>query len=118
MRALRSFFNYIASTLPAATQRLLEISAFFSSFNGMALLLGIFIISWDLALCQTYHKPLIDRIVLHIPFVRSLVITANAGPYFQSLGILVSGGMHMVPALHLAQQALYNSVIPTALNGE
>ncbi len=58
-------------------------------------------------------KPYLDRMVLHIPLIRTWVINRNMANVLTSLGIMLDGGIPLSRALPLAGQGLTNSILRT-----
>jgi type IV pilus assembly protein PilC len=99
--------------LPSATQRLLMISNFLASWYGWIIIGGGIFASAVLYRMSIYYlgKRKQDELLLTIPGIRNFIVFSEAGAYFQTLGMLVSGGMQVVPAMQLAQKACSNEII-------
>lgn len=99
--------------LPTATKRLLAVSDFLTSFYGWAIILGGVIVSWIVyRLVKKYiAQKKWDYAQLSIPLLSSFIFASQAGAYFHTVGMLVSAGMHVVPAMHLAKKAVSNLVL-------
>jgi len=99
--------------LPPLTQTLLNISSFLSGIGGISLITGLLLIIWLflMTLQSPIMKKIRDQLWVSLPYFHQLMYDSAAGSYFQSLSILVSGGMPLVPALSLAQQAINNRIL-------
>jgi len=99
--------------IPPITQRLLAVGSFIGSFYGfIAIGLGAAIIGLGYRFLPRIMGPQRwDTLWTVVPVVGPCIIDASAGAFFQTLGALVSGGMHVVPSLHLASQAVQNQAL-------
>jgi len=98
--------------IPPLTQTLLSISAFMRS-GSMLMLLGVcvlIIFSLWLFKRTTQGKNMLDAFWLKVPFVGGLLCSRFTAYFFHSVGMLLEGGMPLVPALSVVRQSIGNVV--------
>lgn len=113
-----SLFATMHHDLPKSTQRLIAISNFLQSTSFFILVFIAFI----LAFCfREYKKTLsgkskIDFVLLKIPFFRPLIINKAMANFFQSMGMLLQGGMPIIRALEITKESVHNSYLKEQMN--
>jgi type IV pilus assembly protein PilC len=98
--------------VPPLTRTLLSISAFMRS-SSMLILLGIgvlIIFSLWLFKRTTQGKNMLDAFWLKVPFAGGLLCSRFTAYFFHSVGMLLEGGMPLVPALSVVRQSIGNVV--------
>ncbi len=98
--------------IPPLTRTLLSISAFMRSGSMLILLaIGVFIIfSLWLFKRTTQGKNMLDAFWLKVPFAGGLLCSRFTAYFFHSVGMLLEGGMPLVPALSVVRQSIGNVV--------
>lgn len=97
--------------MPWLTRMIVSMSVHFNSRYGV-MLVGIF--GLCVLLIRAYTKTIMgkqqcNKICLQIPFIGNIMRTRLLGSFFQSMSMLLAGGMRIVPALHVVRMALGNS---------
>lgn len=106
-------FASINRELPQATQLLLSVSDFLRSWYVsipiclMLLLYGA--LSWYKSTKNGRER--LDVLVMNIPFVNALVRTRILAGFFQSVALLLEGGLPMVTAFSIAKESIDNSML-------
>jgi len=98
--------------IPPLTQVMLNISLFFQSWQAL-LLLGTSISCALLAYWwarSSHGKPMCDRLLMHMPIIGRFIHDTFMGSFFQSLSMLLAGGLRLVPAMHLIARGTENLV--------
>lgn len=108
---MASVLQSAGGQLPAITKLLLAFHEWVKSWQALgalviAALFSFLLYRWLRA--SERGRILCDRLVLHIPFVRYMVIESNAAWVYQSLATLLRGGTEVVPALVIAAHAIHN----------
>lgn len=97
--------------MPWLTRTIVSISTYFTGRCGIAFL-GIS------ALCalmiRAYTKTAVGKtqcnaLCVRVPFIGRIIRTRSLGLFFQSMSMLLAGGMRIVPALHVVRVALGSS---------
>jgi type IV pilus assembly protein PilC len=105
-------FTSYNQNIPPLTQAMLGISLFFQSRQAL-LLLGTCISGILLAYWWAHSmrgKPIWDQLILRIPLVGTFIHDTFMGDFFQSLAMLLAGGLRLVPAMHLIARGTDNTV--------
>lgn len=114
MPTMASIFSSVNQPMPFITYSFLSASQFLRSWYGL-LITGTVMSLIVLGLRAMFmHKAVInayDKIVLKIPFLRNIVLDTQRAWYLESVALLISGGMQLVPALQIAQRSFTNSVL-------
>lgn len=107
---LATVFNSMHRELPAATQTMINISNVFRS-GQIFLVLGICAIPLSLLLlyCKTENgKVKVDKMLLKIPIVKQVIINKAMAHFFQSLQLLLRGGLPLLTAVKIVKASLSN----------
>jgi len=105
--------------MPWLTRTIVSMSAYFNSRYGMALV-GMF--GLCMMVIRTYAKTAVGKqqvsaVSMRIPFVGRIMRTRLLGLFFQSMSMLLAGGMRVVPALRVIRIAIGNSVFADHIKG-
>lgn len=105
-------FASMKADIPPLTQNLLAISAFMRSFYMIVLVVGMVLCVVLVTLFNRTRmgKKSLDQLLLKIPFVGSLLRYRFSAYFFHSLGMLLHGGMQLVPALAVIRESIHNAV--------
>lgn len=108
-----SLFASMHRELPGATKMMIGISNFLKS--GYFVLIGL-LCAVTLFLIRFYAKTakgkkFFDDLLMRLPLSRYLVINKNMAGFFQSIALLMRGGMPLVKAVMIAKESISNSVI-------
>jgi len=103
-------FASVHQELPALTRVLVQISAFLRSWY--ALIIG-FIIGLIALMVRAYAvscqgRPLVDRIILQLPFIGSIVHQRALVYFLRSFSMLLQGGMPLASAIGIAKDTVEN----------
>jgi|GEM_PF-130865 len=103
------FFTRRNMSLPATTQALLDLSAWFQS-NGIYLLafLGLAAVALALAATTAPGRRWIDRNLLRVPMLGKLLTVASASRLTRTLSSLLKSGVTLLESLRLTQGTLGN----------
>jgi type IV pilus assembly protein PilC len=98
--------------IPPLTRTLLSISSFMRSGSMLVLAGLITLIIVCLWLLKRTHKgkTMFDAFWLKVPFIGGLLRYRFTAYFFHSLGMLLEGGMQLVPALAVVRQSIGNAV--------
>lgn len=112
-----SMFLSVHKQLPYITKILVNISNYMRSISFVIVLgISILLVGILKAYALTISgRRLIDRIVLVIPIVNTIIIYSSIVYFLRALTMLLRGGIHMVPALEIAQEAVNNVIIKEQL---
>ena len=114
MPTMAAIFSSVNQPMPFITRAFLSASQFLRSWYGLlitsiALVLAIF------GLRRAFKRESVsrayDRIILKVPFFNDIVLDTQRAWYLESVELLISGGMQLVPALRIAQRSLTNTVL-------
>ncbi len=106
-----SLYQSLGATIPPATKRILQLSHFMHSWQGLSILLGtclLAILCWPLIPTKAF-KNMVDRITPHTPFIAPLVISNNILAFVQTISLYVSSGLSLGSALEQAQHTVPNN---------
>jgi general secretion pathway protein F len=102
--------------IPAATQFLLDASAFLSTawpwLLGLALLVGLGIRA---ALAEPATRRRVDGALLRLPQIGALLKEIEAARFCRTLGIMVGNGMPLIAALDVVRDTLGNQAVAAAV---
>jgi len=111
------FFENNNKPIPPQTQSLLDVSAFFTQWGGY-IMLGIALAIG--AILYAYSRPrgrfLIDRILLKVPLIGSIISLGAMSQATWSLSMLLRSGLPLVDSLNIVKQVATNRVIATAFH--
>ena len=105
-------------TVPSTTQKLLNLSQALASSYGIAAIFGILFLAClsIRIIISSKGKQAAHRLIIKIPILKQLAYWSDIGAYFHSLGVLLTGGMPLLPALELASHSMSNSVLIFHMN--
>jgi type II secretory pathway component PulF len=105
------FISY-NQNIPPLTQVMLNISLFFQSRQALLVvgtsISSILLVYWWAH--STSGKQIWDRFIMHIPLVGTFIHDMFMGSFFQSLAMLLAGGLRLVPAMQLIARGTDNTV--------
>jgi general secretion pathway protein F len=112
-----SVFQRSGASLPWLTQVVIALSGFMQH-DGLWLLVGIaaVAVSWKLAMRKQALRARRDAWLLRLPVVASLLARIETSRFSRTLGMLLGGGVAVLPAMHIANQSW--SLIPLRKLGE
>jgi len=107
-----SLYQSLNSPIPASTQLLLTISTVLHSWQGLiVVLLGLMLISTSSMLMRIPSiKRFLDKIMLHIPLLKTIIIQHNMILVLQTITIFLESGLSLATALEQAQKTIHNEV--------
>lgn len=103
-------FLSMSQELPDITRLLIKMSSFVASYYmvGTVFIFGtILMVLYRLAKSSPYKK-YVDKWILNIPHIGLFIQQVAVVRFLRSLGMLLKGGMALVPALKVAQEAVTN----------
>lgn len=105
-----AMFLQIRQELPLTTKIIINISNFLASKAGIlwATSMATCIIGLSVAIRYTNMRAFFDKALFHIPFLGNLIKQMYCAHFFASLSLLTRGGIQLVPALKLIEQATSN----------
>jgi type II secretory pathway component PulF len=106
-------FASINRELPHATKMLLAMSDFLRSWYMSIPILCLSMLYSTLAFYKRTKKgrASLDVIVMHIPYVNAIVRTRIMASFFQSVALLLEGGLPILTAFSIARESIDNSSI-------
>ncbi len=117
MPLFSTIFESIQQELPPLTKGFLRVSTFLRSSKAFFIAVGVAPLLWlgYLILGKERRKNLVDQIAVNTPGISRIVIFSNIFSFFQSVSTLLGGGMQLVPALHIAKEAISNQTLKAQL---
>jgi len=110
-------FQESNQALPAATQILLAISAFFQNYGILVLFVIALIIAMSNYLLKKEHLRMkYERFLLKIPFLGNWIKTSNTARFSRTLGILVKTGVSVMDSMYIAIGVVERLPIKQALS--
>lgn len=113
---LITLFSSFDQELPWTTRALLWTSQFLAD-NGVAFLVAVvaLVAAFVWAVRQKFSAPLVHRVYLHLPFVRSISRDVNLSRFFMALGSLLQSGVSIDQAVRISSDLLGNAAYRRAL---
>lgn len=112
------FFNSLGKQLPTATRRIIRISNFLRSWQGLCMLIGIcgsvFILLFFLG--QDKIKKFKDWLLLKIPYIKNVVELANFTHFVQALTVLLKSGITLKESVVCARDSMNNVYLKAQIN--
>jgi type IV pilus assembly protein PilC len=110
-------FASLGHELPPLTQRMIAVSVLITSTDSVWFfcVLGLIIVSLRWALQTSRGKKIKDYCAVHAPLIGSIMVFRFVAQWLDALGLLLAGGMQLVPALQIVQQMVPNTLIHTQL---
>lgn len=107
-----NMFGAVNQELPILTKALIAVSNFIATYGLIVLgLSGLFFFFIFLFFKARSGKAMLDRAVLQMPYVGSLVYQTTVSNFMHSVSLLVLNGVPLVSALKIAQSTISNSCI-------
>ncbi len=108
-----SIFASMQKDLPGATRTMMSISNFLRSPNLAYVGVGFLTVCYGIKkyLKTKKGKEACDRFLMRAPLIHSLIIAQTMAGFFQAIALLLQGGMPLVKAVHIAKEAIDNTVI-------
>jgi|SRR5579872_3381477 len=98
--------------IPPLTRAMLTVSFFFQSWHALIVVgavIGVMLIAyWWFA--SPRGRQTWDHSILRVPVLGTFVHDIFMGSFFQSLSMLLAGGLRLVPAMNLIARGTHNSV--------
>lgn len=110
-------FESMQQEVPTLTQWLMQVSEFLRSFKVVAWTGALGSLLWlgYVVMGKKKRKQIIDKLALQVPGIR--IITVYSATFsFRSVATLLSGGVQLVPALHISKQAVNNAILREQLD--
>jgi len=105
-----SIITFSNQNVPALTKKLLDISSFLR--NKGLIVISIAILSFAILINRVLKvkkaKLLIDKFLLKMPFIGSLIKFLNLTYFLQSLSLMINGGIHLLNSLELTGLSIKN----------
>lgn len=100
-------FSRVGGELPWLTQAIISVSGFLRE-HGLSLLLVLLALTVvvRLALRMPSWRRRFDRLVLALPWLGTLLRKIETGRFARTLGMLLAGGVPVLPAMHIAAQSV------------
>ncbi|MFA5307112.1 MAG: type II secretion system F family protein [Candidatus Babeliales bacterium] len=106
-----SLYQSLGAVIPSATKRILRLSHFVRSWQGISTFFGaslLVLFCWPFIPTKTL-KNMLDRITPHLPFIAPLVISNNILAFVQTISLYLSSGLSLGMALEQAQHTVPNN---------
>lgn len=105
-------FESLGKDVPASTNSMLQISYFLRQ-NYMLIIVGVIATIFFARAISRYKRVtlFLDAFKLKIPIVNRIVSLNVETHFLQTMTLLLSGGMHVVPALRIACQSVANTCL-------
>jgi type II secretory pathway component PulF len=114
---LKKFLNALGRKLPAMTQSLVDLAVWCQAHGPTLLLACVALVSAGcLLMLWPPGRLVIDRCLLRVPVVGSIVRLAGTATFASSLAIMVRNGVHLVEALRIAVQLQNNRWLARSLS--
>jgi len=98
--------------LNAFTNAVLGLSYLFRTYWWVYLPVGISVISWIVWRVKTLKGKLwIEKTLLRLPIIRTLVIQTAVARFCRTMGTLLQGGLNMIESLRISKGVIKNSVL-------
>lgn len=98
------------ASLPPITQSLLDLSAFMEEWGTTALAVAVLsIILFFIGRSHDVIGDIIDRMLLRLPVLGSVFLSASNAVWCRTFGTLLEGGINVVSALKLTQNTVRNA---------
>lgn len=114
MPTMAAVFSSVNQPMPLVTKAFLAISQFLKSWYGLLITcvgLGLGYVGIRKLLTRDAIKRTVDQYILKVPFFGKIIIDTQRAWYLESVALLISGGMQLVPALRIAQRSFTNGVL-------
>ena len=108
-----ALFASMHKELPSMTLRLIKISNFLRSWSMLTTIISVLIICMSIRIYYTTNKRnyAFDRLALRIPFVNTIILYKTLAGFFQSISLLLAGGISLIKAIAIAKEAISNQII-------
>lgn len=113
-----TIFKTMNKELPQATRTLISLSNFVRSWSCMIMGIGMTIVAYSIYTSKQYKagKQFFDRCFIKFPLTRMFVINKTFALFFQSLSLLLAGGIPLVQAFKIAKESIENDLIKRELD--
>jgi general secretion pathway protein F len=108
-------FNHLGQKLPWITQALIALANAIRNWgllSGFTIIAGV--IAGRIALQRSSIRARIDQLLLRTPLLGNLLRTANTAHVTRTLATLVSSGVPILEAMHLASSTIQNKTMQSA----
>jgi general secretion pathway protein F len=100
-----SVFERAGGDLPGLTRAVIAISDFLRDYGGWLIVaLAGLILSYRMLMRQQSVRTVRDVWLLHLPGIGSLLARIDTARFCRTLGMLLAGGVPVLPAMHIANQ--------------
>ncbi len=100
-----TIFSDGETRIPAETRFILDAGAWIRQWGAtIPLIIAGFLLAGQFIIRR--YRGLVERAVLAIPVIGSFFFTLESGKFCRGLGVMLQGGMAIVPALEIARKAL------------
>ena len=114
---LEVYLQSLGKDMPAMTQRLVDTSSFMRQYYPLS---GIILIGGAVFLITTYRskegRMWIDRSVLRIPIVGTLLKLCETSTFARSLSVMLESGITLIDGLGTVEKLLYNRFTAKTVN--
>lgn len=117
MPQLVTLFDQTDSALPLLTRILLGLSGFLAHWGWLLLLVVLLGMAGLRRRLRQGSVPWLDRGLLRLPLLRTLLRESDASRFASTLSILVKSGVNLVEAIHIAGGVMGNSVLAAQAGG-
>ena len=113
MPSFASILHSTGQSVPAATQKLFAFSEFLKTQSAFWWMFGIIFgfLVFRMLFKTKSGKSIGEWLIVHTPFIGSIVQQSSLTYYLQTVAMLLEGGVHLVPALQIGQNTVTNSVL-------
>lgn len=110
-------FSSVHQELPTITKQMIRISGmmrsgFAAAALCVAIAIGILLHRWTQI---SRGKRIWDTFILGMPFIGTLIRQRSLAYFLEAVGMLLQGGMQLVPALKIAKETVHNAVLHSHL---
>lgn len=118
MPLFSNIFESMQQEMPTITKWLMSVSEFLGSSKAVFVGFGIgaLVVLVYRLMGRELRKRILDRTVLRTPGVYRLVVMSSSFSFFQSVAMLLEGGMQLVPALRISNEAVNNHILRAQLS--
>jgi len=117
MPLFSSIFESMEQEIPTLTKKLMNLSQFLASSRAVIAGVGFALLLWVgyLVLGTSRRKKILDHIAIKTPGLKHIVDSTYSFSFFQSVAMLLQGGMPLVPALKIAKASINNDLYKVQL---
>ncbi len=108
---MTSVFESLNVELPWSTRVLIWISKLFQEYGAvMTPAIFIFFIAFILLVRRRVMQPIVHRVILHLPFIKTFIHEINRARFCRSIGTMLQSGIPIQEALSIVATAMPNYV--------